>query len=93
MYSLRAQWRAITLSGNLIEFTLKHAAFVKEAGGYQNYDPDKWDQFEKIDFSDSIGRAKRAGLLDSKWGSAYTNFARTSVIPIAITTFERLRGM
>jgi len=57
---------AITLSGNLIEFTLKHVTFVKEAGGYQNYDPDKWDQFEKIDFSNAIGRAKRAGLLDSK---------------------------
>jgi hypothetical protein len=59
---------AITLSGNLIEFALKHAAFVKEARGYQNCDSDKWDQFEKIDFSDAIGRAKRAGLLDSKMG-------------------------
>jgi hypothetical protein len=65
---------AITLSGNLIEFALKHAAFVKEAGGYQNYDPDRWDQFEKIDFSHAIGRARRAGLLDSKMGKRLNEF-------------------
>jgi hypothetical protein len=54
--------------------SLKHAAFVKEAGGYQNYDPDKWDQFEQIDFSDAIGCAKRAGLLDSKMGKRLQEF-------------------
>ncbi|HUV04387.1 MAG TPA: hypothetical protein VMX94_04695 [Armatimonadota bacterium] len=59
---------AITLSGNLIEFTLKHAAFVREAGGYQNYDPEKWDEFEQIDFAHAISRAKRAGLISSKMG-------------------------
>ena len=39
---------AITLSGNLIEFSLKHVTYVKEIGGYDKYDPIKWDEFETI---------------------------------------------
>src|SRR4051812_15327461 len=65
---------AITLSGNLIEFTLKHAAFVKESGGYENYDPNKWDEFEQIEFGDAIGRAKRAGLLEKEMGKRLNDF-------------------
>ncbi len=65
---------AITLSGNLIEFTLKHATYVKEVGGYQEYDPEKWDQFEKIEFGDAIGRAKRSGLLRSKIAKQLQSF-------------------
>lgn len=65
---------AITLSGNLIEFTLKHAAFVKESGGYQNYDSNKWDEFEQIEFGDAIGRAKRAGLLEKEIGNRLQEF-------------------
>ncbi len=65
---------AITLSGNLIEFTLKHTTYVKEIGGYQKYDPSKWDQFEKIEFGDAIGRAKRAGLLRSKMAKQLQSF-------------------
>lgn len=30
---------AITMSSILIEFVLKHTTFIKEAGGYQNADP------------------------------------------------------
>jgi len=56
---------AITLAGNLIEFTLKHTTYVKEVGGYQKYDPPKWDEFEKIEFGAAIGRAKKAGFLGS----------------------------
>jgi len=57
---------AITLSGILIEFVLKRVAYAKESGGYQNYDPKAWDEFEDMDLSSAINRAKRAGILDSK---------------------------
>ncbi len=65
---------AITLSGNLIEFTLKHVTYVKEAGGYQKYDPNKWDEFEKIEFGTAVNRAKRAGLLSSEISKQLQNF-------------------
>ncbi len=57
---------AITLAGNLIEFVLKHATFVKESGGYPHYDPNKWDEFENINFYEAIERAKREGLISQK---------------------------
>lgn len=57
---------AITLAGNLIEFTLKHATYVKEVGGYQEYDSSRWDDFENIEFGAAVGRAKKAGLLKSQ---------------------------
>lgn len=65
---------AITLSGNLIEFTLKHATYVKEVGGYQKYDSTKWDEFETIEFGSAINRAKRAGLLPSKMAKKLQSF-------------------
>jgi len=65
---------AITLSGNLIEFSLKHATYVKEVGGYQKYDEIKWDEFETIEFGTAINRAKRAGLLPSKMAKQLQSF-------------------
>lgn len=65
---------AITLCGNLIEFTLKHTIYVKEAGGYHKYDAIKWDEFENIEFSAVINRAKRAGLLPSKMAKQLQSF-------------------
>lgn len=65
---------AITLAGNLIEFTLKHTTYVKEVGGYQKYDPSKWDEFEKIEFGDAIGRAKRAGFLGAVMAKQLQSF-------------------
>jgi len=65
---------AITLSGNLIEFSLKHATYVKEIGGYQKYDETKWDEFETIEFGTVINRAKRAGLLPSKVAKQLQSF-------------------
>ena len=65
---------AITLSGNLIEFTLKHVTYVKEVGGYQKYDSKKWDEFETIEFGKSINRAKKNGLLPSKMAKQLHSF-------------------
>ncbi len=65
---------AITLSGNVIEFTLKHTTYVKEIGGYQQYDPSRWDDFETIEFGDAINRAKRAGLLPSEMAKQLQSF-------------------
>ena len=65
---------AITLAGNLIEFTLKHATYVKEVGGYQKYDSTKWDGFETIKFATAINRAKRAGLVPSKMAKQLQSF-------------------
>jgi len=68
---------AITMSSILIEFVVKHAAFVKEAGGYQEMDPQKWDQFENMELGPAINRAKRAGLLDSKMAKRLHSFRET----------------
>ena len=45
------------VSGILVEFVLKFCTYVREAGGYDHYDPDHWDQFEKIAFASAIKRA------------------------------------
>lgn len=65
---------AITLSGNLIEFGLKHFTYLREIGGYKNYDPNKWDQFEKIKLYEAINRARRVGLIDKKLGKRLQAF-------------------
>ena len=68
---------AITMSSILIEFVLKHTTFIKEAGGYQNTDPQKWDQFENMGLSPAINRAERAGLLDAKMAKKLHSFRET----------------
>ncbi len=55
---------AITLSGILVEFVLKHCTYVREAGGYEHYDPAHWEEFEKITFGPAIKRAAKAGLIN-----------------------------
>jgi hypothetical protein len=65
---------AITLSGILVEFVLKYAAFKCEMGGFANYDAKKWDEFEKLDFSKSIGRASKVGLLSKENKKQLNNF-------------------
>jgi hypothetical protein len=55
---------AITLSGIFVEFVLKHCTYIREAGGYANYDPKHWDEFEQITFGPAIRRAAKAGLLN-----------------------------
>jgi len=65
---------AITMSSILIEYVLKHTTFIKESGGYQNADPQKWDEFESMEFGQTINRAKRAGLLDSKMAKELNSF-------------------
>lgn len=57
---------AITMSSILIEYVIKYATYIKEVGGYGKPDMDKWDEFEDIELSKAINRAKKAGLLDSK---------------------------
>jgi hypothetical protein len=56
---------AITLSGILVEFVLKLCTYVREAGGYDHYDPAHWDEFEKITFARAIKRAAKAGLINA----------------------------
>ena len=54
---------AITLSGILVEFILKFAAYKVEMGGFAKYDSKLWDEFEKLDFGKAIWRANKARLL------------------------------
>lgn len=68
---------AITMSSILIEFVLKHTTFIKESGGYQKADPKKWDEFEEMELSPAINRAKKAGLLDSKMAGRLHSFRGT----------------
>ena len=67
---------AITLAGNLIEFTLKHTTYVKEVGGYQRYDSSKWDEFEKIAFGEAINRAKKSRISRGSNGKTTTVLSR-----------------
>jgi len=68
---------AITMSSILIEYMLKHATFIKEAGGYQKADPKKWDEFENMELSPAINRAKKLGLLDSEMAKKLHSFRVT----------------
>jgi hypothetical protein len=68
---------AITMSSILIELILKHATFIKEAGGYQKADPEKWDEFEKMELCAAIKRAENVGLLDSKMAERLHSFRAT----------------
>ena len=68
---------AITMSSILIEFVLKHTTFIKEAGGYQNIDPQKWDKFERMEFGKAINLAKRVGILDSEMARRLNSFRET----------------
>ena len=62
----RLNGAAITMSSILIEYAIKYATHIKESCGHSSADPDKWDEFEEMELSPAINRAKRAGLLDSK---------------------------
>ena len=68
---------AITLSSILIEYVLKYATFIKESGGYENADPQKWDEFEDMELATAINRAKKRGLLDSKMAKRLHSFRET----------------
>lgn len=57
---------AITLSAILVEFMLKFASYNVEMGGSAVYDAEKWHEFEKLDFSKTISRARRNQLLTKK---------------------------
>lgn len=65
------------MSSILIEFVLKHTTFIKESGGYQKADPKKWDEFEEMELSPAINRAKKASLLDSKMAGRLHSFRGT----------------
>ena len=54
---------AITLSGILVEYSLKYAAYKIEMGGFAKYDPDKWDEFERMALAAAITRADKNQLL------------------------------
>jgi hypothetical protein len=56
---------AITLSGILVEFVLKLCTYIREVGGYEHYDPEQWDAFEKMTFAPAVQRAAQAGLIDT----------------------------
>jgi hypothetical protein len=68
---------AITMSSILIEYAIKYATHIKESGGHSGADPDKWGEFEKMELSPAINRAKRAGLLDSKMAKRLHSFRTT----------------
>jgi len=68
---------AITMASILIEYTIKHTTYIKESGGHKNSDPKKWDEFENMELSTAISRAKRAGLLDSKMAKRLHSFRTT----------------
>jgi len=65
---------AITLSGILVEYMLKYAAYKVEVGGFARYDAEKWDEFEKLDFSDAIGRANKNRLLTKEARKSLNEF-------------------
>ena len=68
---------AITMSAILIEYVIKHTTYIFEAGGYENSDPKKWDEFEDLDLAKAINRAKSAGILNSKTAKRLHSFRKT----------------
>jgi len=68
---------AITMSSILIEYVIKHATYLKEAGGYQNTDPKEWDKFEKKELGTAINHAKKMGVIDSKMAKKLHSFRVT----------------
>jgi len=68
---------AITMSSILIEYVLKHTTFITEAGGYKKALPKNWEEFENIELSPAINRAKKAGILDSKMAKRLHSFRTT----------------
>lgn len=68
---------AITLSSILIEYVLKYTTFIKESGGFENANPQKWDEFEDMELAAAINRAKNRGLLDSKMAKRLHSFRET----------------
>ncbi len=68
---------AITMSSVLIEYVVKHTTFITEAGGYENAQPKNWEEFENIELSPAINRAKKAGILDSKMAKRLHSFRKT----------------
>lgn len=68
---------AITMSSILIEYIIKHVTYITESNGYQNADPQKWDDFEDMELSKAINRAGKAGLLDSKMKKRLHSFRNT----------------
>ncbi len=65
---------AITMSAILIEFVLKHTVFIKEAGSNEKANPHDWDQFENMELSPAINRAKRVGVLDARMAKRLHSF-------------------
>lgn len=65
------------MSSILIEYVIKHTIFIKESGSYKDTDPQKWDEFEEMELSTAINRAKRAGLLDSTMAKRLHSFRVT----------------
>ena len=65
---------AITLSGILVEFTLKYVTYAREMGGFTEYDAKKWDEFEKIMLDGAIKRAAKSDLLNDDEVKALTGF-------------------
>lgn len=68
---------AITLSGILVEFALKYATYIHEVGGHANYNPSKWDEFEKTTFGPAINRAVKAGLVNREQKKKLIEFKDT----------------
>ena len=68
---------AITMSAILIEYVIKHTTYIVEAGGYENSDPNDWNEFEHLELSKAINRAKSAGILDSKMAKRLHSFRKT----------------
>ncbi len=65
---------AITLSGILLEYALKYAAYKVEMGQFANYDSKKWDEFEALDFANAIGRATKNKLLTKEAKKSLNEF-------------------
>jgi hypothetical protein len=65
---------AITMSAILIEFVLKHTAFIKEAGSYERANTQDWDQFENMELGPAIDRAKKAGVVDANMAKRLHSF-------------------
>ena len=65
------------MSSILIEYSIKYVTYIRESGGHGSANPDEWDEFEEMEFSPAINRARKAALLDSEMAKRLHSFRTT----------------
>ena len=67
---------AITLSSNLIEYTMKYCIYTCRMGGSGDFQPDKWAEVERVSFEPAIRQVSKLGLITKKQNKILYEFMK-----------------